>query len=277
MKLETLKYIIGVDEKIFQNILDRIIYTDAEIGKIYLKDNEMLFNLSLYSYYPLLFKELFDFKTVWTELCLFSRYYSGWLLIMDKIYDNVSECNSKEILIMSTILSKAEQIISVIFQGKRDIYDRIKVFRNINDSTMLKEKYYFSYHGNYEDQELFNYCKDKYVLAKLIVFLCYYYDDNSIDDSLLEELYYSHDCYAIGRQILDEIEDVREDYNIGKFNIYAYKLIKQYGKVIDEENVKKELINTAYNYYAEAIRVIEDINDCGWKRFLNVSINRLEE
>jgi len=126
-----------------------------------------------------------------------------------------------------------------------------------------------------EDKELFDYCKDKYVIAKLIVYLSYECS-RGCDENILNTLYYSHDCYALGRQLLDEIEDYRDDYEIDKFNIYAYRLIKKYGKLENENLIKTELICIAKTEFNKAIAAIENLPDCGWKRFLKMSAEKLE-
>lgn len=276
MKLETLKYILGIDDETYQCINNDIIDYETSLGKVYFEGRGLLFNLGIYSYYPLLFQPLFDCGKDLRDVMLFSRYYTGWLFILDKQYDDKNEYNSKELLIMSTVLSEAEHILSSIIKlNKQEIYEQVREFRNINDLTMLKEKNYLSYEKDLDDIELFEYCKDKYVIAKMIVYLCFVCSD-SFDVETLQKLYYSHDCYAIGRQILDEIDDYKEDYAINKFNIYAYKLLKEYGEIKEENAIKMGLISEAEKYFYEAIASVKSLPNCGWKRFLEVNEKELK-
>lgn len=275
MKTETIKYILNVDEKTYQYINDKLIKMDSKIGKVYLENEGLIFNLGLYSYYPLLFMPYFKYNNQIKNLCSFSRYYTGWLFILDKIYDDINEYKPEEMLVMSTVLSEAEHILGeIIPYGEKEIYEQVRKFRNINDKTMLKERKYFSYEKEFSDIELFDYCKDKYVIAKLIVYLCYINSEVQ-NKQALDILYYSHDCYALARQILDEIEDYQEDYNINKFNIYAYKIIKKYGKLQEETYIKSYLIEIAKENFKAALNAVEHLPVYGWKRFLEKNIGKL--
>ena len=49
MKTETIKYILNVDEKTYQYINDKLIKMDSKIGKVYLENEGLIFNLGLYS------------------------------------------------------------------------------------------------------------------------------------------------------------------------------------------------------------------------------------
>lgn len=275
MKVDTLKYILDVDDNTFKQINDEIINSDTRIGKIYFEGKGLLFDLGIYSYYPLLFQPFFDCGKDLKNIILFSRYYTGWLFILDKLYDDANEYMTKELLVMSTILSEAEHILgNIAALRNQEIYEQICMFRSVNDITMLKEKNYFSYKKEFDDKELFDYCKDKYVIAKMVVYICYVCS-GSCDTEILEKLYYSHDCYAIGRQILDEIDDYEEDYVINKFNIYAYKLLKMYNDVREEDIIKISLMQKAEYYFSEAIAVVESLPNCGWKRFLEINEKKL--
>lgn len=56
-----LREIIKISDQEFLRIMELIRKTDEQIGKYLIGKNKLLFNVSLYSFYPLLFKELVDF------------------------------------------------------------------------------------------------------------------------------------------------------------------------------------------------------------------------
>lgn len=277
LKTEMLRYILGIDKKEFDQLKSMIVASDSAIGKGLITEGKVLFDISVYSFYPLLFREVFEINDPMALKCaiLFSRYYSGWLFILDKNYDaSHTRAEKNDLLVMSRVLSSAEWFLHQLLPLEcKDGWMEMFSYRVTNDIEMVKEKNHYSYEKSFSDEELFSYCKNKYVLSKAVLFLCAFLS-NKTDSNAYHAIALSHDYFAVGRQIMDEIMDLAEDYAAGKFNIYAYKLMQQCGDVVDKDEVRNALLSEANKYFLMAYDVLDDLPDFGWKRFVHLNLKK---
>ena len=145
MKEHVLKEIIKISDQEFLRIMELIRKTDEQIGKYLIGKNKLLFNVSLYSFYPLLFKELVDFTDKQNDIILHSRYYSGWLFILDSIFDeNETTYRNTNLIILSTVLSASDYFLYKLLSGFSKIeISVLETFRHKNDFSMYNEAKYF--------------------------------------------------------------------------------------------------------------------------------------
>lgn len=272
MTEDTLKSLLQMDDNEYNNIIQFIIKSDSCIGKHLLNDSPLLFNISLYSVYPILFRQIFNTANKERDILLFGRYYTGWLFILDILYDEKGSGNTQnELLVMSVALSAAEQYLNkIIPYPNEEALAIVNEYRRDSDFSMKRESTYFRYGVSYNECELDQYCVQKYALAKAILYLCYISAQKPIE-SAYNCIIKSHDCYAIARQLIDEIEDYSEDFKNNKFNVYANELLLKYGTIADEEVIKKQLLEKAFCKLNQAIDYIKELPDFGWKRFLTFS------
>lgn len=277
MKEHVLKEIIKISDQEFLRIMELIRKTDEQIGKYLIGKNKLLFNVSLYSLYPLLFKELVDFTDKQNDIILHSRYYSGWLFILDSIFDeNETTYRNTNLIILSTVLSASDYFLYKLLSGFSKIeISVLETFRHKNDFSMYNEAKYFRNGSEYTDDEIESYCKDKYALAKSVVYLCFLCSKTP-NWEFYDKILLSHDYFAYGRQLVDEIQDYEEDYKKQKFNVYANLLLSEYGELCSENMIRANLIKKAVNLYDQALLCIEDLPDCGWKRFIQFNKKSLE-
>lgn len=274
----TLKSLLQIEDNEYNNILHLIMESDSHIGAHLLNNGSLLFNVSLYSFYPILFRQIFDTSNKEHDIILFSRYYSGWLFILDSVFDEKgSNSIQMDLLVLSAALSAADyylyRIISCSNTKDESVINKL---RRDSDSSMKNEVDHFRYGIAYAEDEIDQYCIQKYALAKAVLYLCY------VSAQEPKELAYnyiakSHDYYAIARQIIDEIEDYSEDFKNKKFNIYANELLLRYGELVDEEIIKKQLLKKAFDNLNQAIDCVKPLPDFGWKRFLIFSKDIWEE
>lgn len=278
MKQSTLKKILGISDKEFIRILDLFKESDEKVGGHLMDAPGILFDISLYSFYPILFCPIFHIDADYDDIILYSRYYSGWVFILDKIYDETSDyLNKNDFLVLSASLSAADYYLHRIMRNRSlQEYQNLDLFRRANDTNLRREMIFFKYGIRYGVKEIEQYCIDKYALAKAVVHICFVCA-NKRDKKSYNKIILSHDYFAIARQFLDEIEDYEQDYNIGKFNIYANELIVTYGELIQEVQIKKKMLSRAYECLQKAIRCVDDIPESGWKRFLIINLCTTEK
>lgn len=175
MNESTLKSLLQIDDAEYNDIIQFIIKSDSCIGEHLLNDGPLLFNISLYSFYPILFRQIFKMADKERDILLFSRYYSGWLFILDTLFDEKGSDNVQiELLVMSAALSAAEQYLNkIIPYPNTEALAVINEYRRDSDSSMKRESAYFRYGVSYKECELDQYCIQKYALAKAVLYLCY--------------------------------------------------------------------------------------------------------
>lgn len=278
MKQSTLKKILGISDKEFMRILDLFKESDEKVGGHLMDAPGVLFDISLYSFYPILFFSIFHIDADYDDIILHSRYYSGWVFILDKIYDETSNyLNKNDFLVLSTSLSAADYYLHKIMRHRPlQEYQNLDLFRRANDTNLRREVLFFKYGIKYSDKEIDQYCIDKYALAKAVVHICFVCA-NKKDKKIYNKIILSHDYFAIARQFLDEIEDYEQDYSMGKFNVYANELIVTYGKLIKEVQIKRKMLSRAYECLQKAIRCVDGIPESGWKRFLIINLCTMEK
>lgn len=75
----------------------------------------------------------------------------------------------------------------------------------------------------------------------------------------MNDLYRSHDYFAYGRQILDDLEDFKKDYENMQFNIYNNRYFIKYGNKsspILDESLFLDLLVEAKKYFNSALELV---------------------
>lgn len=239
--------------------------------------DEPLLGLSMYSYYPLFFKELFNTEEfLMRKLIIFSHYHFLSLFLLDQIYDSNKIRDSFEIIVLVRLYQKAAYYMKDLVKDHEDLMAIIEENQIYNDTSMINEKYSFNYKQTYSPSIINDYCKDKYVYAKSALDIYNFF--GSTNDYFLKDLKLSHDYFAVGRQYLDDSIDYQEDSLEGGFNIYTYYFYQKHSANIDlyeDKEILSYLIEEAKMNLKKSISSIEHLPDTGWKRYLEAYSKRL--
>ena len=180
-------------------------------------------SISLYSLYPLLFRKEFQLSDQNLKALIpFSHNHFTSLFILDKIYDSQKVEEPIDLLILLEQYSKNMMFLS------NEIHP--DVTENICKTLtgLYKEKYCYRYNQILPLEEERQYAYDKYSFAKIALKVFQSSSNFPKEQAILEELYASHDYFAYGRQILDDLEDFQQDYKNKQFNIYVNRFLMKY-------------------------------------------------
>ena len=180
-------------------------------------------SISLYSLYPLLFRKEFQLSDQNLKALIpFSHNHFTSLFILDKIYDSQKVEEPIDLLILLEQYSKNMMFLS------NEIHP--DVTENICKTLtgLYKEKYCYRYNQILPLEEERQYAYDKYSFAKIALKVFQSSSNFPKEQAILEELYASHDYFAYGRQILDDLEDFQKDYKNKQFNIYVNRFLIKY-------------------------------------------------
>ena len=180
-------------------------------------------SISLYSLYPLLFRKEFQLSDQNLKALIpFSHNHFTSLFILDKIYDSQKVEEPIDLLILLEQYSKNMMFLS------NEIHP--DVTENICKTLtgLYKEKYCYRYNQILPLEEERQYAYDKYSFAKIALKVFQSSSNFPKEQAILEELYASHDYFAYGRQILDDLEDFQKDYKNKQFNIYVNRFLMKY-------------------------------------------------
>jgi squalene cyclase len=200
-------------------------------------------NPQYYLYYPYLF--LSDNKydsTFINQLSIAGFLLYKSILIKDDMLDK-SRVNVDDFSAAGVMQEEALRMLMCLF-GKEDKFWNLWYKR--------KDEYFHAYKldknlktiDSYEEFE--NLCDKKSSMGKIGIDSLYFNRENLADEA--EQLYLSHKYFYVAFQILDDINDLEEDYNNKQFNIAYFelqKICKEKGLVdMSLQNLKKYLCLT---------------------------------
>lgn len=231
-------------------------------------------SISIYSLYPLLFRKEFQLSDQNLKALIpFSHNHFTSLFILDKIYDSQKVEEPIDLLILLEQYSKNMMFLS------NEIHP--DVTENICKTLtgLYKEKYCYRYNQILPLEEERQYAYDKYSFAKIALKVFQSSSNFPKEQAILEELYVSHDYFAYGRQILDDLEDFQKDYKNKQFNIYVNRfLIKYSDETLPtyDQALFRELLLEAKQAFENSLKSLS-LEFTYWKNYINFYLTICEK
>lgn len=231
-------------------------------------------SISLYSLYPLLFRKEFQLSDQNLKALIpFSHNHFTSLFILDKIYDSQKVEEPIYLLILLEQYSKNMMFLS------NEIHP--DVTENICKTLtgLYKEKYCYRYNQILPLEEERQYAYDKYSFAKIALKVFQSSSNFPKEQAILEELYASHDYFAYGRQILDDLEDFQQDYKNKQFNIYVNRFLMKYSDETlptYDQALFRELLLESKQAFENSLNSLS-LEFTYWKNYINFYLTICEK
>ncbi len=231
-------------------------------------------SISLYSLYPLLFRKEFQLSDQNLKALIpFSHNHFTSLFILDKIYDSQKVEEPIDLLILLEQYSKNMMFLS------NEIHP--DVTENICKTLtgLYKEKYCYRYNQILSLEEERQYAYDKYSFAKIALKVFQSSSNFPKEQAILEELYASHDYFAYGRQILDDLEDFQQDYKNKQFNIYVNRFLMRYSDETlptYDQALFRELLLESKQAFENSLNSLS-LEFTYWKNYINFYLTICEK
>ena len=231
-------------------------------------------SISLYSLYPLLFRKEFQLSDQNLKALIpFSHNHFTSLFILDKIYDSQKVEEPIDLLILLEQYSKNMMFLS------NEIHP--DVTENICQTLtgLYKEKYCYRYNQILPLEEERQYAYDKYSFAKIALKVFQSSSNFPKEQAILEELYASHDYFAYGRQILDDLEDFQQDYKNKQFNIYVNRFLMKYSDETlptYDQALFRELLLESKQAFENSLNSLS-LEFTYWKNYINFYLTICEK
>lgn len=280
MKISDVKQIIAISEKewlYFSQLIERKVKETLGSTMPFLHQKSTLQTISLYSLYPLMFRKEFQFEEKTLEnLIVFSHHHFTSLFILDNIYDTQSIEEPIELLILLEQYAQSMSFLNAL-ENKSDVNISGNIAKTL--AGLYKEKYVYKPHEVLSPREEVQYTHDKYSFAKIALKVYQERSENPLPNNIMEDLYRSHDFFAYGRQILDDLEDFKRDYENRQFNIYINRYFKKYGKEAiphADEDLFLDLLIEAKNNFNCAVKTLS-YNFSYWVNYINFYLKICEK
>ncbi|CDO04776.1 hypothetical protein BN988_03343 [Oceanobacillus picturae] len=282
MEQEKIQSYLGMTTPAFKMYTDILMsenerFASSRFRRFY-KDGEHFLGLSMYSYYPLFFREVIQLEEAHIKnLLKFSHFHFLSLFLLDQIYDSNKIRNPYEMVVLVRLYQEAAYSLKDLIGKNEDIMDIVEINQIHNDVSMLNEKYVLNYSQSYKESIIKEYCINKYIYAKSALQV-YSLFDQTVKEETLDKLNLSHDYFAIGRQYLDDLLDYEEDFNEGGFNIYSYHFYQKHpteSQLEEDDEVVTYMISEAEKHLKNAVDALDNLPVTGWKRYLESYAKRI--
>lgn len=234
-------------------------------------DGEPLTSISIYSFYPLLFKKILRIPNDQLNILMkISHFHFISLFLLDKIYDEEIVTEAFELLALLDIYSENKKTMEKYFKKDSTAQSLVENYFLATKKGMFEEKYSYKRDTNMTLAEIEKYCFSKYSYMKIAILL-YTEVSEYKEEKKIQELLLTHDYFAVGRQILDDIDDYLEDYENDSFNIYTNYFIIKHGDnsiLYEDHNLKMELLDLSIMYLDKAMDLMEGYSDTGWFNYI---------
>lgn len=231
-------------------------------------------SISLYSLYPLLFRKEFQLSDQNLKALIpFSHNHFTSLFILDKIYDSQKVEEPIDLLILLEQYSKNMMFLS------NEIHPDITENICKTLTGLYKEKYCYRYNQILPLEEGRQYAYDKYSFAKIALKVFQSSSNFPKEQAILEELYASHDYFAYGRQILDDLEDFQQDYKNKQFNIYVNRFLMKYSDETlptYDQALFRELLLESKQAFENSLNSLS-LEFTYWKNYINFYLTICEK
>jgi hypothetical protein len=247
----------------------------------------------VYLFYPELFWGVFSASSTDSasaedldKLCIAGYLYFGSIILQDKIIDTNSIEEYENILQISWMQEESLHILHSIFPPWSSFWDlwvkrRNEYFTSVHlqkSSTSLSLK-------EYE-----NLADGKAAFGKVAIDCCYSVLKHDVSQISHNKLIDSHSLFSIGNQLLDDLEDLDEDFRLGQINLalqWAKEQIQERGESYDVSDVNvlkkyvyvsgiyEKILNLANDYLARALQQVENLK--GAERWVTCILYKMKK
>ena len=277
MKINDVQQILNITNSEW-NIYYELITTSLKTSTLshmpFFNQIDNIQSISLYSLYPLLFRKEFQLSDQNLKTLIpFSHNHFTSLFILDKIYDSQKVEEPIDLLILLEQYSKNMMFLS------NEIHPDITENICKTLTGLYKEKYCYQYNQILPLEEERQYAYDKYSFAKIALKVFQSSSNFPKEQAILEELYASHDYFAYGRQILDDLEDFQQDYKNKQFNIYVNRFLMKYSDEAlptYDQALFRELLLESKQAFENSLNSLS-LEFTYWKNYINFYLTICEK
>ncbi|MFA5806239.1 MAG: prenyltransferase/squalene oxidase repeat-containing protein [Melioribacteraceae bacterium] len=268
-------------ERSFNDYCDSLKELVDEYNVNHLLSKEKLFMCrDVYRYYPFIFIEAFEqieVKTIRILSKALSFYYT-YILLMDKVLDTRELPNGTLILFLNVIQRKVMGILQDVFPLNSEFWKyHEKYYNQYIKGILLERRNHLNVCQEYTEDEFHTISIGKTSLAKLAPATLGILIGNEEDIISFEK---SHDNFALGRQLIDDIQDWKEDLLNKRFSYPIMTVISKnnlqtsiIANQISEEDIAKyffysghaeAFLSQALEYFDLAKNDVKEINCPTW-------------
>lgn len=238
----------------------------------------------VYLGYPELFCNAFsnskENKEEIDRLCIAGYFYYLSLIFQDKLIDNQDSEKVVDIPFISFSQEEAIKIIIEIFPRNHEIWRKWNEYRERYLKSITIDK---TPKRQLTFEEFCELAVNKAVYAQFAIDCCYYLSNKTDADYRLYQLIVkSHELFSKGAQILDDFDDIEEDFRNNQKNIILQKCLKiavdtnkpintvnDLKKVFFISGYAKELLSTCRKTLSESYELVEHIDGVEiWKTLI---------
>src|SRR5215204_325404 len=243
-----------------------------------LSDEKVLgISTQVYLFYPELFWSVFSAASGekasaedLDKLCIAGYLYFGSIILEDKIIDTNRVENYENILQISWMQEESLRILHSIFPPWSSFWNLWVKRRNEYFASVQLQKASTSLSlKQYE-----NLADGKAAFGKVAIDCCYSIFKHEVSQISYNKLTTSHRLFSIGNQLLDDIEDLDEDFKLGQINLalqwakeqlqereekYENGDISVIKKHIYVSGLYEKILNLALDYLTGALQEIENL------------------
>jgi A-macroglobulin TED domain len=231
----------------------------------------------VYLFYPELFWSVFSASSTESasaedldKLCIAGYLYFGSIILQDKLIDTNSIAEYENILQISWMQEESLHILHSIFPPWSSFWDlwvkrRNEYFGSVHlqkSSTSLSLKEYESL------------ADGKAAFGKVAIDCCYSVLKHEVSQISHNKLIDSHSLFSIGNQLMDDLEDLDEDFRLGQINLalqWAKEQIQERGESYDVSDLNalkkyvyvsgiyEKILNLANDYLARALQEVQNL------------------
>ncbi|MCX8491071.1 MAG: hypothetical protein ORN54_08385 [Cyclobacteriaceae bacterium] len=221
--------------------------------------------LPIYTKYPSLFSTAFSVKEDIRLLNIAGFLYHRSIIYLDKLLDNQSQ-KSDSILLVTICQEESIKILATIYPLESEFWQLWNARRREYLAAYYIDKVSHKINSYTEYEELADF---KSAFGKISID-CMYLLSSDKNERLYETLLQSHKYYYCALQILDDINDLREDSEKDQFNIALYELkteLEIRGLTIETstiENISKYLyvFGIAEKLFDKGLYYLESAKEC---------------
>lgn len=229
---------------------------------------------TFFSLYPLLFEPVFpdviqgNIKAIATG----SHFLSYWCFVVDHVADREPDAHVGQPLLLGVLLSRAQQAFLEVFpkldsplwqhfaDAQRDFISAV-----LDEESRSLEVPWEVPRANASAARRAGCAK---VVPAAMAFACG-------QEDFIPAIYRSHDWFAIGRQLLDDLQDWQEDLERDRASC-ALEMAYTYVQSRDAEllgralagRVGQDILELALTAFHRAISEAAGLPDCGWTRWM---------
>lgn len=213
---------------------------------------------SFYLFYPHLFKDAFGIKDSdkINLLCIAGFLFYKSLIYVDKIVDNQASDKTKERYFQLSLICQEEsiKILASLFPVDNEFW---KYWNNRKLEYISAQRAEKKDYSQLDTQAFFNIANNKSAFGKVAIDSLVLLSNNQKELSkAYQALLESHRYFSIGRQLYDDVSDVKEDFVNKQANYAIYKL----SRTCEERGINFQKLDAVYlEKYLYVLGVSEEI------------------